>query len=214
MRKSAALLALLLCLWLPAAQAAPKGQTYDAFLASYAENVSFMNENTGRHLLPLVFTRSTSDEGGGHREYVLLGDVLSATVRLDAVNGAIEMCRITLTAPADLTYGSAAYNDFSTSGYHSYALLMAMSTAATPLERYQLVQAVNGGLAAGNEYITQEGAYRLTCIREGTAATLTFENPDAIDTPAPTPEVEDDDAAEPDVTEEKDVYGEDEGYIG
>lgn len=200
MRKLLALASLFLLLALPAAHAASSGQSYEAFLDLYAENVTFINENTGRHLLPLVFIRSASDEGGGHREYSLMGDVLSATVRLDAVNGAIEMCQIVLAAPPDMVYGSAQYNDFTTSGFHSYALLMAMSSAATPLERYDLVKAVEGGLAAGNgEYVTQVGVYRLTCTRANGVATLTFENPQAIETPAPEPEVE---ADEPEATDD------------
>ena len=62
----------------------------------------------------------------------LLGDVLRVTIRLDQSNKVIETCEIVLTAPPGMSYGTSEYNDFTTSGYHSYALLMAMHTAADP----------------------------------------------------------------------------------
>ena len=76
-----------------------------------------------------------------------------------------------------MSYGTSEYNDFVTSGYHSYALLMAMHTAADPAVRYGLVTAVNDGLLAGEgTYATQVGVYTLNCTRADNVATLTFEN--------------------------------------
>lgn len=170
-------LAALLMLAAPGARAAANGRSYDDFVNSYAENLSFINQNTGRHLLPLVLARGSSDADGGHRIYQIPGDVLTASVRLDATNDTIESCRIVLTSPQGMTYGGSLYNDFVISGYHSYALLMAMHPDSDPLKRYELVEAVNAGLG-GEEttFQTQVGLYRLTCTRVDTAATLLFEN--------------------------------------
>ena len=75
--------------------------------------------------------KGEANADGGHRMYELLGDVLRVTIRLDQSNQIIERCEIVLTAPAGMSYGTSEYNDFVTSGYHSYALLMAMHTAPT-----------------------------------------------------------------------------------
>ena len=124
------------------AQAATiSGRGYEDFEASYADNLNFINENTGRHLLPLVLAKGDANADGGHRMYELLGDVLRVSIRLDQSNQVIERCEIVLTAPAGMSYGTSEYNDFVTSGYHSYALLMAMHTAADPAVRYGLVTA-------------------------------------------------------------------------
>ena len=170
------LLASLACLS-RASAATISGRGYEDFEASYADNLTFINENTGRHLLPLVLAKGDANADGGHRMYELLGDVLRVSIRLDQSNQIIETCEIVLTAPAGMSYGTSEYNDFVTSGYHSYALLMAMHTAADPAVRYGLVTAVNDGLLAGEgNYTTQVGVYTLTCTRADNVATLTFEN--------------------------------------
>ena len=196
------LMALLLAV--PGAHAGGNGQRYDDFVASYAENLSFINENTGRHLLPLVLAKGSSDADGGHRIYQIPGDVLSASVRLDAFNDTIESCMIVLTSPRGMTYGGSLYNDFVTSGYHSYALLMAMHPDSDPLNRYALVEAVNAGLG-GEETVfqTQVGMYCLTCTRVDNAVTLLFENALAL-LPEETPETD----------EPSDENSEEGGYIG
>ncbi len=179
------LLAGLACL-IGAQAATISGRGYEDFEVSYADNLNFINENTGRHLLPLVLAKGDANADGGHRMYELLGDVLRVSIRLDQSNQVIERCEIVLTAPAGMSYGTSEYNDFVTSGYHSYALLMAMHTAADPAVRYGLVTAVNDGLLAGEgAYATQVGVYSLTCARAENVATLTFEN-----TLAATPEPE------------------------
>lgn len=133
--------------------------------------------------------------------------MLSVSIRLDQTNEIIERCQIVLTAPAGMSYGTAEYNDFATSGYHSYALLMAMHTAADPAVRYGLVTAVNEGLAAGEgSYSTQVGVYSLQCTQEGNVATITFEN-----TLAATPEPQ----ATPGEGEDSEMDGNEEDvYIG
>lgn len=199
-------LLLLLCLARPAA-ASISGRGYEDFEACYADNLSFINDNTGRHLLPLVLAKGDANADGGHRMYQLIGDVLSVSIRLDQTNEIIERCQIVLTAPAGMSYGTAEYNDFATSGYHSYALLMAMHTAADPAVRYGLVTAVNEGLAAGEgSYSTQVGVYSLQCTQEGNVATITFEN-----TLAATPEPQ----ATPGEGEDSEMDGNEEDvYIG
>lgn len=180
------LLASLACLS-RASAATISGRGYEDFEASYADNLTFINENTGRHLLPLVLAKGDANADGGHRMYELLGDVLRVSIRLDQSNKVIEKCEIVLTAPPGMSYGTSEYNDFTTSGYHSYALLMAMHTAADPAVRYGLVTAVNDGLLAGEgAYATQVGVYTLNCMRADNMATLTFENTLAV---TPEPEV-------------------------
>ena len=174
MRRFFAML-LLLCALSGAALADDFGQSYDLFQTLYAENVDFINDNTGRHLLPLSFSGEFDSEG--ERIYVLSSGALDARIKLDDLASQIAWCQITLTAPAGMNYGDSLHNDFTTSGYHSYALLMAMSGASTPLERYALVEEVNGGIAANEgAYETQVGDYRLTCTSQNGVATMLFEN--------------------------------------
>lgn len=166
---------LLLCALTGAAAADDFGQSYERFQTLYAENVTFINENTGRHLLPLDF--EAAFDGEGERIYVLASGALSAQVKLDDLASQIASCLVTLTAPEGMTYGDSLHNDFTTSGYHSYALLMAMHGSPDAAQRYALVEAVNSGLAAnGGAYETQVGDYRLTCRSENGVATMLFEN--------------------------------------
>ena len=186
MRKCLTLL-LLLCLLCPAALAESQ-QPYDTFLGYYQADVDFINDNTGRRLLPLVLT--TEGVEGNYRLYRLYGDVLSATVRTQGSGKNIVMCQIVLAAPEGMQYGDAAYNDFVISGYHSYALLMAMSPAQTAQERYDLVQMVNNGMKQGDSYQRQVGAYKLTSVRDGSTVTITLMTPayeEETATPTPVP---------------------------
>jgi len=174
MRKLFAIL-LLLCALTGAAAADDFGQSYDLFQTLYAENVDFINDNTGRHLLPLTFTGAFDEEG--ERIFVLASGALYAQIKLDDLAEQIAYCRIMLSAPAGMTYGDSLHNDFTTSGYHSYALLMAMSKAETAFDRYALVEEVNNGLAANaGAYETQVGDYVLTCTSQDGIATMLFEN--------------------------------------
>ena len=180
----------LLCLCLlPLGALAESEQPYDTFLGYYQADVDFINENTGRKLLPLVLT--TEGVEGRYRLYRLYGDVLSVTVRTQGSGRSIVMCQIVLTAPDGMQYGDSAYNDFVISGYHSYALLMAMSPAQEAQERYDLVDLVNNGMKQGDSYERQVGAYHLTSRREGNAVTITFMTPayeEMITTPTPEPQ--------------------------
>ena len=88
------------------------GRGYEDFETCYADNLDFINQNTGRHLLPLVLAKGDANADGGHRIYELLGDVLRVTIRLDQSNKVIETCEIVLTAPPGMSYGTSEYNDF------------------------------------------------------------------------------------------------------
>ena len=83
------------------------GRGYEDFELCYADNLDFINQNTGRHLLPLVLAKGEANADGGHRMYELLGDVLRVTIRLDQSNQIIERCEIVLTAPAGMSYGTS-----------------------------------------------------------------------------------------------------------
>ena len=168
-------LVLLLCALVGAAAADDFGQSYIDFQTLYTENIHFINENTGRFLLPLDFSGEFDSEGD--RIYVINSGALSVEVKLDDLAEQIAYCYISLTAPAGMSYGDNKYNDFTVSGYHSYALLMAMSKADNALERYKLVEEVNAGIAENaGLYETQVGDYRLKCLSANGTATMRFEN--------------------------------------
>ena len=174
MRKLFAML-LVLCALSGAAAADDFGQSYDRFLDQYAENIKFINANTSRHLLPLDFKGDF--DSLGERIYVLSSGALEVEIKLDDLASQIARCQITLTAPSGMTYGDSRHNEFTVSGYHSYALLMAMSKAETAFDRYALVEEVNNGLAANaGAYETQVGDYVLTCTSQDGVATMLFEN--------------------------------------
>ena len=162
------------------------GQSYDVFYRYYQENVSFINDNASRHLLPLILTKHSDPETGGRVTYDLVGDTLSIAIVTDATGQVIEQCTITLNAPESMEYGSAVYNDFSISGYHSYALLMAMHADTDPVRRYDLVTDVtNGMLENDGNYTRQIGVYTLTCTRENASAVLAFQHNRVPSTPPP-----------------------------
>ncbi len=166
---------LLLCALCGAAAADDFGQSYDLFQDLYAENILFINQNTGRHLLAQSFRADFDAEGD--RIYVLESGALAVEIKLDDLASQIAYCRITLTAPANMHYGDSQHNEFVVSGYHSYALQMAMHPSADPVQRYALVQEVEAGLANGNgAYETQVGDYQLTCTAQNGTATLLFQN--------------------------------------
>lgn len=167
-----ALCALLACLLLPALALAEPGLRYEAFEAAYSENIEFLNANTQRHMLPYTAARDY-DPDGSVVQRIQTG-ALDVSIRLE--DECIDTLRVTLTAPEGMAYGDRAYTDFEVSGYQSYAVVMAMSDAATPYERYALVETLNQALGESESYQTGVGDYRLTCTREGTSVTILFEN--------------------------------------
>lgn len=182
-------LALALFLALPAAglSASVSGQSYTLFTQFYKENIAFINDNDNRHLLPLVIaSRQNEETADGRMIYELVGEALNVIINTDVTGDVIESCTITLTAPQGLEYGSAQYNDFAISGYHSYALLMAMHTDPDPARRYELVKDVVAGMAeTDGAYTRQLGAYTLSCTRVQNTANLAFHNNRVQETPLP-----------------------------
>lgn len=179
------LMILLLLLLLPAAARGEgvSGQAYRTFEEYYKDDLVFINENANRHLLPLVIASSSSQVGDGRKFYQILGDVLSMTIRTDPSGEVIERCEITLTAPAGMELGNAVYNDFAISGYHSYALLMAMDVSASAYERYAMVTKVEEGMKRNDGvYSVQVGVYALNCQRQNGTVSIVFDN--ALSAPA------------------------------
>lgn len=168
-----------------AAASSLSGQSYALFSKYYKEGITFINENAGRHLIPLSLAK---DPGGQDKRttYSLMGDTLKVTLTMDSGGQIIESCVMILTAPGGMAYGSALYNDFAISGYQSYALLMAMHTDSDPARRYQLVTDVVEGMAAsGGQYQRQLGVYTLTCTRQDNVAELRFDIKALQQTPEP-----------------------------
>jgi len=196
-------LVIVLALLTPACAFALTGQTYAKFDEYYKADVTFINENDSRFLLPMILSQRKSSQNDGRVYYDLIGDVLNVTVTSDS-SGVIEECEIRLTAPTDMEYGSSVYNDFAISGYHSYAFLMAMDTNADPAKRYELVTDVVQGMKDSTDgiYTRQLGAYTLTCTRVDNMAVLNFfNNGVVVDTPTPDPNVSPTPSVNPDSTD-------------
>lgn len=200
------------CMLLGAAAAEDIGRSYRSFTALYAENIVFINENTGRHLLP--HTASREYDSQSRRLYRFSGGALDAVLYLDDYDEQIASCQITLTAPTNMRYGDSTYNDFTTAGYHSYALIMAMSTAETAQERYALVTQINEGLAANSgSFQLQTGDYRVTCTRTDTQAVILFENELLLPRETIVPH-EEEDAENPAEPDGSDVEDEEDAFLG
>lgn len=210
-----AIFAALLCLSSWAAALSESGVFYDTFVNNYSENITFINDNTGRRLLPLIFNEGKQN---GRSVNSVLSGALSAELVLDDSGKLIEECRIVLAAPVGLSYGTSAYEDFTTSGYHSYALLMAMDASLQPADRYALVTRVNDGLAATSEgqFFAQVGAYSLSCTREDGTATLAFTLGMSADLPIDDADDALDTATDPDAGDapDDDTFDEEGGFIG
>ena len=185
-RITAVLLALILLL--PACAFALTGQTYATFSDNYKTDITFINDNTNRHLLPMVLSQRSSQQNDGLVYYDLVGEVLNVLVVVDNTD-VIEECEIRLTQPVNMTYGDAVHKEFEISGYHSYALLMAMDSHSEHADRYALVTDVETNIKAGTmPYTRQLGAYTLTCTRVDNTMVLNFRNNGVpIDTATPEP---------------------------
>ena len=131
------------------------GQTYKAFEASYAENVVFINANTGRMLLPHTLQRDYDDHG--KRMYRINRGGLAVEMHMDESGERIARLIVSLTAPDNMQYGDTIYSDFATAGYHSYAILMAMDSAQQPADRYSVVERVNQGIKQNGGVFENKG---------------------------------------------------------
>lgn len=168
--------ALLILLWLPVGALALTGQNISTFLTYYKEDVSFINSNTGRHLLPVELDTLDLNDNG-REQYQSYSDALHVTISADAA-GIIESCEIRLLLPEGMVYGNSLHRDFITAGYHSYAFIMAMHVAADPSSRYLLVEEISKALDDNfGFYERQLGAYTITCTRViDDGAVFTFSN--------------------------------------
>lgn len=182
---------LLLLVWLPVSALALTGQNYATFEAYYKDDISFINENTGRHLLPKDLSMLALGDNG-RVQYTYYDDALNVTVAVDA-EGIIETCEIRLLMAEGMTYGNSLYLDFITAGYHSYAFIMAMHMSSEVSGRYLLVQEISTALEDNSGfYQRQLGSYTVSCTRViGEGAVFTFTNnglaPAATDEPAQEP---------------------------
>jgi hypothetical protein len=170
------LAALLVIFWLPAGALALTGQNMPTFETYYKDNISYINSNTGRHMLPLTLeTLDLSDNG--RMQYSTYSDALHVTITADAA-GIVETCDIRLLVLEGMVLGNSLYQDFTTAGYHSYAFIMAMHVSAEPSSRYLLVQEISTALKDNfGFYERQLGAYTITCTRViGEGAVFTFTN--------------------------------------
>ncbi len=202
MRGIAVLLACLLLLTLaPAgAESAYTGQSLTTFVSYYSDDVYFINDNTGYHLLPLIITQQKSGANDGRVVFTLTSEALTLYGTTGRDGDTIDRCAITLTAPSGMEVGNALYNDFVTTAYHCYALLMAMEGSAQAAERYAVVDLIEQAVADGDGTGTiSRGVYTLTGERAGSAIALTFVNTRAIPDPtdAPTDESAPDESPAP-----------------
>ena len=199
MRQRCFVLLLLFCvLFSFAAQAAPaSGMPLSTFGLNYEENVYFINNNTGRHLLPLRIAQESMDEDTRQIRFAIIGDTLSLTGATDVDGQVVDTCLITLTLPGDYASNTLSQSDYEISGYHCYALLMAMDGNAAAEDRYELVsqaeQALRDALADGEtSFHFTVGLYTLTGERTDTSMRLYFENntlrPTATPEPVSTPD--------------------------
>ena len=192
--------ALCIALLLPAAALALTGQNISTYLAYYKDDVAFLNENTGRHLLPVTLEELPLDNG--RTQYSSYSETLHVTIRTDA-EGTIETCEIRLLIPEGMEYGNSLHRDFITAGYHSYAFIMAMHASAEPSSRYLLVQEISAALEDNFGYYERQlASYTVTCTRViGEGAVFIFSNngifnpdiPGGQETPEPI--VDDDEAS-------------------
>jgi hypothetical protein len=167
---------LVLLLWLPAGALALTGQNMTTFLKYYQEDVSFINANTGRHMLPVALDALDLNDNG-RTQYVSRSDALQVTVTADAA-GIIESCEIRLLFLVGAAQGNSLYQDFTTAVLHSLAFLMAMHVSAAPESRYLLGEEIRDGLAANfGAYNRQLGSYAIACVSVvGEGAVFTFTN--------------------------------------
>ena len=164
----------------------------------YKENVSFINENTGRHMLPIEL--EVTDLGdAGRKQYSVYSDALNVTVAADSA-GIIETCEIRLLYPEGAQQGNSLYLDYTAANYHSIAFIMAMHVSPAPESRFYLAEELRHELQVNfGAYQRQLGAYTISCISvAGEGVVFTFSNNGlvpSVDDPwdgGPTPEPLDD----------------------
>jgi len=167
--------ALLLC-WLPAGALALTGQSVSTLQTYYKEDITYLNDLTGRHLLPKDLTELNLNDNG-RTQYSYYDSVLQVTIAADAT-GIIESCEIRLLYPEGAAEGNSLYLDYATASYHSLAFIMAMHVSSEVSSRFLLVQEIASAMEENNgTYDRQLGSYSVSCIKVvGEGAVFTFTN--------------------------------------
>ncbi|MBN1777348.1 MAG: hypothetical protein JW811_04425 [Clostridiales bacterium] len=198
-RRGAALL--LLLLWLPAGALALTGQSMSTFLAYYKENISYINKQQNRHLLPIE--PEILDLGNSRKQYSSYSDTLHVTIKADAA-GIIESCEIRLLYPEGAQAGNSLYLDYDKASFHCVAFIMAMHVSTDPESRAYLAGEIKNNLIKNyGVYERQLGSYTINCISvNGEGAVFTFTN-DGLSTANPA----DGQPAEPIEEDEEANYG-------
>ncbi len=169
----AAALALLL---LPATALALTGQSISAYQTYYKENVTYLNDIAGRHMLPKDLSVLELDEGG-RTQYAYTDSILQVTLTADEA-GIIETCEIRLLYPEGAVEGNSLYMDYVAASYQSIAFLMAMHVSAEASGRFLLADEIKTEMAKNNgAYDRQLGSYSISCVKVvGQGAVFTFTN--------------------------------------
>jgi hypothetical protein len=206
-RRSAA--ALLLLLWLPAGALALTGQTISTFKTYYKDDIFYLNESTGRHMLPKELNELKLDDSG-RTKYFYYDDTLHVTIVADP-SGIIETCEIRLLYPENAAEGNSLYLDFVAANYHSLAFVMAMHVSSEAESRYLLVDEIATKLAENyGAYDRQLGSYSISCISVvGEGAVFQFTNHGLAPAETAKPDGETTDGQEP-----AEIYEDEEANYG
>lgn len=167
---------LILCTLLPAYALALTGQSISTFETYYQEDITYLNDITGRHLLAKdLLTLNLNDNG--RTQYYYYDDTLQVTLAADA-SGIIESCEIRLLWPENAEEGNSLYLGYVTSSYHSIAFIMAMHVSSDVDSRYLLAEEIRSKLADNyGAYERQLGSYSISCVSVvGEGAVFTFTN--------------------------------------
>jgi hypothetical protein len=166
----------LLLWWLPAGALALTGQSVSTFETYYKDDITYLNDASGRHMLPKDLTALDLGDNG-RTQYSYSDNVLQVTVAADAA-GIIESCEIRLLYPEGAAEGNSLYLDFVTANYHSLAFLMAMHVSSEVSSRFLLVQEIATAMEQNSgTYDRQLGSYSVSCIKvTGEGAVFTFTN--------------------------------------
>ncbi len=170
------LAAVLLLILIPVSAPALTGQNISIFETYYKEDVTYINNTIGRHLLPKDLIELDLDDTG-HMQYFYYDNELQVTVVADE-EGIIESCEIRLLYPEGAVQGNSLYMDFVTASYHSLAYIMAMHISAEVSSRFLLADEIAKELEKNlGAYKRQLGAYSISCVKVvGEGAVFTFTN--------------------------------------
>ena len=168
--------ALLLLALLPACASALTGQSISVFETYYREDINYINNAVGRHLLPKDLAVLDLQDNG-RTQYYYYDDALHITVTTDR-EGIIETCEIRLLYPEGAAPGNSLELDYYTASYHSLAYIMAMHMSTEVSGRFLLVEEIRSALEKNHgAYERSLGSYAISCVSvNGEGAVFTFTN--------------------------------------